>query len=120
MDVQTLLMTVTVLFTLAALGGLAMAAMRLGANRNPPPWLAMGHGVLAAAGLTLLVFGVFTADLPAMASLAALLLTAAALGGAAMNLLFHWHGKLLPKGLLIGHALLAVAGFGLLLLSMRG
>jgi hypothetical protein len=80
----------------------------------------MGHGMLAAAGLTLLVFAVVTAELPAMATLAALLLIAAAIGGAALNLLFHWHGKLLPKGLLIGHALLAVIGSGILLLAMRG
>ena len=120
MEVQTLLVTVVVLFTLAALGGLAMAAMRLGTGRNPPAWLAMLHGMLGAAGLTLLVFAVFTTELPALAMLAAVLILAAAIGGAVMNLAFHWHGRLLPKGLLFGHAALAVAGYLALLLSMRG
>ena len=120
MDVQTLLMTVLVLFTLAALGGLAMAAMRFGTGRNPPAWLAMMHGMLGAAGLTLLVFAAFTAELPAMATLSALLMVLAALGGVVMNLVYHWHGRLLPRGLLIGHAALAVVGYIVLLLAMRG
>lgn len=120
MDIQTLLVTVVVLFTLAALGGIAMAAVRLGTGRNPPAWLAMAHGLLAAAGLTLLIFGAFAAELPALANLAALLLVAAAGGGVVMNQVYHWHGKLLPRGLLIGHAVLAVIGFGVLLLAMRG
>jgi hypothetical protein len=120
MDVQTLLITVVVLFTVAALGGLAMAAMRLGTARNPPAWLAMLHGMLGAAGLTLLIFAVFTTEVPAMATLAALLILLAAAGGAYMNLVYHWHGRLLPKGLLVGHALLAVAGYVALLLAVRG
>ena len=120
MDVETLLTTVVVLFTVAALGGLAMAAMRLGTGRNPPAWLAMLHGMLGAAGLTLLVFGVFTAELPSLATVAALLLVLAALGGAVMNLGYHWHGRLLPKSLMIGHAVLAILGYVALLMSMRG
>jgi hypothetical protein len=120
MDIQTLLVTVVVLFTLAALGGIAMAAVRLGTGRNPPAWLALGHGLLAAAGLTLLIFGAFTAGLPPLAGLATLLLIAAAGGGLVMNQVYHWHGRLLPRGLLIGHALLAVIGYGILLLAMRG
>jgi uncharacterized membrane protein HdeD (DUF308 family) len=120
MDVQTLLVTVVVLFTVAALGGIAMAAMRLGTGRNPPAWLAMLHGTLGAAGLTLLVFALFTTQLPALAMIAAVLILLAAVGGAVMNLGYHWHGKLLPKGLIFGHAALAVAGYLALLLSLRG
>lgn len=119
MDVQTLLMAVIVLFTLAALGGLAMAAMRFGANRNPPIWLAMGHGLLAASGLALLMFAAFTTQLPLLANLAAALFAFAALGGAFMNLAFHWQHKLLPKTLVAGHALLAVAGYVCLILAVR-
>lgn len=120
MDVETLLMVVIVLFTLAALGGLSMAAVRFGANCNPPAWLAMGHGVLAAAGLTLLVFAAFTSTLPALAKIAAVLLVGAAIGGAFMNLAFHWQHKLLPKSMVAGHALLAVTGYVLLLMAIRG
>ena len=119
MDVQTLLVTVVVLFTIAALGGIAMAAMRLGGGNNPPAWLAMLHGMLGAAGLTLLVFAAFTADLPALATASAVLLVLAALGGVVLNLGYHWHGRLLPKGLIVGHAALAVLGYVALLLSLR-
>jgi hypothetical protein len=120
MDIQTLLVTVVVLFTLAALGGIAMAAVRLGTGRNPPAWLAMAHGLLAAAGLTLLIFGAFAAELPPLAGLATLLLVGAAAGGVVMNQVYHWRDRLLPRGLLIGHALLAVVGYAILLYAMRG
>ena len=120
MDVQTLLVTVIVLFTVGALGGLAMAAIRFGTARNPPAWLAMLHGMLGAAGLTLLVFAVFAAEVPPMATLSAVLMLVAAAGGAFMNLVYHWHGRLLPKGLLVGHAVLAVAGYVALLMAVRG
>ena len=43
----------------------------------------------------------------------------AALGGAVLNLGYHWHGRLLPKGLIFGHAALAVLGYLTLLLSLR-
>ena len=118
MDVQTILMTVVVLFTVAALGGIAMAAMRFGTGRNPPAWLAMVHGMLGAAGLTLLAFAMFTAEIPSLAMVGGVLILLAALGGAVLNLGYHWHGRLLPSGLVIGHALLAVAGYVSLLLSL--
>ena len=118
MDVQTILMTVVVLFTVAALGGIAMAAMRFGTGRNPPAWLAMVHGMLGAAGLTLLAFAMFTAEIPSLAMVGGVLILLAALGGAVLNLGYHWHGRLLPSGLVIGHALLAVAGYVALLLSL--
>jgi hypothetical protein len=117
-DVETLLVTVVVLFTIAALGGIAMAAIRFGTGRNPPAWLAMVHGMLGAAGLTLLAFALFTTSLPSTAMFGGILILAAAVGGAVLNLGYHWHGRLLPSGLLIGHALLAVSGYVLLLLSM--
>jgi uncharacterized membrane protein AbrB (regulator of aidB expression) len=117
MNAQTLLQTVIALFALSAVGGLTMLAIRLGKGHNPPAWLAMGHGFLAAAGLTLLVFGVLTKQLPALANLATLLLVGAALGGVVLNLGFDQKGKLLPQGLMWGHALLAVSGVVLLLLA---
>ena len=40
-----------ILFGLAALGGLVMAFLRWSGAPRPPDWLAMGHGLLAAAGL---------------------------------------------------------------------
>jgi hypothetical protein len=37
-------------------------------------------------------------------------------GGVVLNLKYHWERVLLPRGLMIGHALLAVIGFVLVLI----
>ena len=117
MDTKQMLCTALVLFALAAVGGLVMAAIRFGNNRNPPAWLAFGHGLLAAAGLTLLAYPALAVGVSARASLAALLLVVAAGGGAILNLGYHWRQLPIPKGLTIGHILLAVTGFVLLALE---
>jgi len=118
MEPDTIMRTSAALFGLAALGGLWMAGMRLRGIPRPPAWLAMGHGLLAAAGLTLLIYAALTVGIPPMAQLAAGLFIIAAIGGAAMNLLFHWKLLPLPIPLMVLHALFAVAGFALLLLSI--
>ncbi len=110
--------TAATLFGLAALGGLLMAGMRLSGKPHPPAWLAMGHGFLAAAGLTLLIYAACAVGIAPMAEVAVGLLVIAAAGGAAMNLLFHWKQRPLPIALMLGHAALAVTGFALLLLSL--
>ncbi|GAB6195751.1 hypothetical protein [Lysobacter xanthus] len=106
-----MLQTSTLLFLLAALGGLVMAGIRFAGKRNPPAWLAMGHGLLAAAGLTLLAYAVFTEDVPSLATVALVLFVAAAAGGAVMSLVYKWHDRLLPKWLVTVHGLLAIAAF---------
>src|SRR5688572_25410494 len=100
--------TALVLLTLAALGGLAMAGIRLARNSNPPHAFAMGHGLLAGAALTLLLYAYFTVGMPTLACWALLLFLVAAAGGAFLNLGFHMKGMLLPKGMMIGHALIAI------------
>ena len=74
------------LFAISALGGLTMAGIRLGRHANPPPWLAMLHGLLAASGLTLLAYAALTAPVPAFAVYALCLFVVAALGGLLLNL----------------------------------
>ena len=118
MEPTTQLQTATALFAISAVGGLIMAGIRFSGTRNPPAWLAMLHGFLSAAGLTLLIYAALTAGVPAMAQIAAVLFVIAAIGGAVMNLVYQWQQRLLPKPLLIGHALLAVAGFVLLLMTV--
>jgi len=118
MDAMTMLRAAALLFALAALGGLAMAGIRLGGNRNPPAWLAFGHGLLAAAGLTLLAYACLYADVPKHALWALALLLASAGGGALMNLGYHWRQLPLPKALLVGHLLIAATGFVLLLTAI--
>lgn len=118
MDMIMMLKTASLLFAAAALGGIFMAGLRFSGRPRPPSWLAMGHGLLAAAGLTLLVYAWCNVGIPPMAQFATVLFILAAAGGAAMNLLFHAKQLPLPIPLMIVHALLAVSAFVLLLLSI--
>lgn len=115
-----MLQTSACLFAIAAAGGLVMAGVRLFGKRNPPNWLAMVHGLLAAAGLTLLAYAAWAGRVPAFALAALALLLLAAIGGAAMNLIYQWQRRVLPVWLMLVHAGLAVAGFLLLLAAALG
>ena len=117
MSIQVLLWTVVVLFAIAAAGGLTMAGVRTFFNKNPPAWLAMLHGLLAAAGLTLLLFGAFTIGVATYAGWALILLIIAALGGLFLNLGYQEKRQLLPKSVMYVHALIAVIGFVLLIVA---
>ena len=117
-DGMHMLRVAACLFVLAALGGLVMAGIRLGAGRNPPMWLAYGHGLLAAGGLALLVYAALATSLKTPVLAAVLLLLAAAAGGSALNLLYHWQQRPLPKGLMLAHIALAVAGLAMLLIAV--
>lgn len=107
------------LFGIAAVGGIAQALMRFSGRPYPPAWLSMLHGMLAAAGLTLMLFAAFTTGVPDLAKASIALFLLAAAGGAYLNLRFHMNSLPLPKGIVIGHAVLAVAGYAALLLSLR-
>ncbi|MGH8139941.1 MAG: hypothetical protein ACREVV_17330 [Steroidobacteraceae bacterium] len=116
MNAITMVRTAVILLAVGALGGVVMAIVRLFRNINPPSWLAMLHGLLAAAGITLLLYAACTAGIPQLANAGLVLLVLAALGGLVLNLKYHAQNALLPRGLLVGHALLAVIGFLLVLL----
>lgn len=118
MSTHGILLVVIILFAIAAAGGLIMAGVRAFGARNPPAWLALAHGLLAGAGLTLLLFAAFTVGIPTYAIWALVLLLIAAAGGLVMNLGYAWERKLLPKPLMYVHALIAVAGFILLIVSV--
>jgi hypothetical protein len=111
MEPNLMIRTAAVLLTITALGGLAMAGIRFSGDKQPPAWLAMLHGLLAAAAVTLLIYAEATVGLPAIALGALVLFVLAALGGAYLNLNYQWKQVLLPKGLIVGHALVAVIGF---------
>jgi glucose uptake protein GlcU len=117
MDAISMMRVAAGLLAIAALGGLAMAFVRFTRKVNPPAWLAMLHGFLAAAALTLLLYAAFTVGVPGSAKIALGLFVVAALGGAALNLGYQWKQRLLPGALVAGHAVAAVAGFGFLLLA---
>ena len=119
-EIMRLLQAAAVLFTLAALGGLVMAGIRFSGRRNPPAWLAMLHGLLAGAGVTLLAYAWYAGDIPALALLALLLFLLAAAGGAVLSLAYKWKQRLLPASLVVGHAVAAVAAYVLLLVAVLG
>lgn len=110
--------TALALLTIAALGGVAMAVQILGRKAAPPHWLAMLHGLLAGAALTLLLYAYFTAGLPALASWALLLFLVAAAGGVFLNLGYHTKAMPMPRGIVVVHAIVAVAGYALLLMAV--
>lgn len=118
MEPALMMKTALALLSVTALGGVVMAVIRLGRNANPPSWLAMLHGLLAASALTLLLYAHFTTGLPALAGWALLLFLAAAAGGGFLNLSYHAKAMPLPKGIMLGHAGIAVAGYALLLLAI--
>ena len=120
MEPNLMLQSATGLFVVAALGGLAMAGIRLLGKRNPPPWLALLHGLLAGAGITLLLYAALTTSIPRMAVVALVLFLVAAAGGVVMNLGYQWKQRPLPVPLLAVHALVAVVAFVLLLGASLG
>lgn len=117
MDVSLMLQTSAGLLAAAASGGLVMAGIRFLGKRNPPPWLGLAHGLLVAAALGLLVFATCAGVVPQSALIALALFLVASLAGAIMNLGYAWKNRLIPATLLIGHAVLAILGFGFLMIA---
>lgn len=113
-----MLLTSFVLFAITALFGICNAGVRLIANRNPPAWLTMIHGLPAAAGLTLLLYAAFAVGLPLLALIALIFFLVAAAGGALLNLAYQQRGRLLPRAIVYLHALLAVVGFIFLAIAL--
>jgi hypothetical protein len=109
--------TATVLLALAAVGGVAMALIRFGGAPHPPAWLAMLHGALAIAALTLLIYAAATVHVNSMAGIAIVLFAIAGAGGGYLNLRYHMQGVELPKWLILVHGGIAVVGFLCLLLA---
>lgn len=115
MEPALVLQTSAVLLAIAAIGGATMAVIRFSGAPHPPTWLAMLHGFIAAAALTLLAYAYFTVGLPGMAAAALALFVIAAIGGVVLNLNYHWKQLPLPKSIIVAHAAVAVLGFLLLL-----
>ena len=118
MDTQTILFSACVLLGLAAAGGVVMALIRVGAKSNPPHWIAMLHGFIAAAGLTLLAYAAIFAHAPGTVDIGLLAFVLAAAGGVWLNLARHQKGRLIPNSIMLVHAVVALAGFALLLLAV--
>ena len=97
-----------------------MVVYRINKRQNPPLALAIGLGVIAAAGLVTLIYHVVTAtgSLPQTAQWATGVFVVAALGGLTMFTLFDLRKKLLPIWMMLGHGGIAAAGLTLLLLAI--
>jgi len=100
---------VLLVFAIAALGGLVLASHVL--RGRLAPWaLSVGHALLGASGIVVLVL-VAMKGTPAGAVFAALgLFVVAALGGFYLASM-HLRGSIAPKGVVALHAGVAVAGF---------
>jgi hypothetical protein len=98
------------LFAVAALAGATMAVMHFRGKTPPRPALAAIHGLFAASGLVVLLLALLKVGFGGTPGIAFGLFALAALGGFAL-LSFHLRGRALPSGLVVGHGLLAVAGF---------
>jgi hypothetical protein len=107
-----------ILFVLTALGGGGIAAIRLAGRPQPPTWVALMHGGLAALSIAFLGYTAATSGIPMLGQIALGVFVLAALGGVTIFLLFHRRGKPLPIPLVIGHGLFALLGVGLLLVSV--
>lgn len=118
MDAQTMLRSGVVLLLITALGGLAAAAFRFSGRAHPPSVVAMLHGLLAAAGLTLICYVALAQGLPGVAWVGLGALVVAVLGGLVLNLRFHWKTKPLPIWLVVVHALVAIAGLAVLAIAV--
>ena len=118
MEPNLVMQTAVVLFAISAVGGIVMAGIRFGGKPHPPTALAMLHGFLSAAALTLLIYAACTVGLPSLALAATVLFVVAAIGGVYMNLNYHWKMLPLPKWLVIVHGAIAVVGFLLLLTAV--
>lgn len=104
-----------IVFAIAAVGGLVLAAHVL-RNKFAPWALSLLHALLGATGLVLLIVMLVQGSAPQRVLAGFVLLLVAALGGFFLAS-FHLRKQLPPKAVVVLHAGLAVAGF-LTLLSL--
>lgn len=107
-----------VLFALAAVGGIILAAQRFRGQGQPSLPLALVHGAAAACGLVGLLLAVVRGA-PGLATAALGLFLVAALGGFVLFAM-HLQKRALPIPLVLIHGLAAVVAFGTLLVAVFG
>src|SRR5262249_52502620 len=116
MECFMLLVNAVILFAIGAMAGLTMAVMHFRRRSRPRALLATAHGMFAAGGLVTLVWIVVKMGGDHRVQIALALFLLAAAGGFTL-LSFHLRGRALPSALIIGHGLVAVTAFIVLLLS---
>jgi uncharacterized membrane-anchored protein len=113
-----MLTSAIIIFAIAAVGGLILAAHVL-RNKFAPWALSIVHALLGAAGLVVLIVMVLQGAAPARLTAALGLLILAALGGFFLAS-FHLRKKIAPKAVVGIHAGVAVVGFLTLLSLLLG
>lgn len=111
-----MLVVAVVLFAIAALFGIILAATHLKKNNASIP-LALVHGLAAAVGLVLLIIAITQMPSAGLAGVALAIFIIAALGGFVLFAM-HLAKKSLPGGLIFLHGLAAVVAFLLLLVFL--
>ena len=106
-----------ILFAIAALGGLVMAAMRFRGRELPPMGLAIVHGLFAASGLVMLIIAVLGENASTASYVALAGFVIAALGGFSL-FSYHLRRKALPINYVVIHAVGAVVSFAILLYAI--
>jgi hypothetical protein len=106
-----------IVLALAAIGGLTLATIRLRGAPWPPLWLALVHGVVAATGVGILIYAALSTGIPQLAIASLVVFALAALGGATLLLGFHLRSKALPIPFVLGHGLIAITAYVLLLIA---
>ncbi len=111
-----LLVNAVVLFAMGAGAGLTMAIMHFRRSSRPRALIAIAHGTFAGAGIVTLVWTVVKMGGDHRVQIALALFLVAAVGGLTL-LTFHLRGRALPSALIIGHGLVAVTAFIVLVVS---
>ena len=106
-----------ILFAIAAVGGVTIAAMRFKGKPYPPMALALVHGGVAAAGLIALLLFVLGTHASSLATIALVGFVVAALGGFFL-FSFHLRKQELPIPVVTIHGLVAVVYFVILLVAI--
>lgn len=109
--------TAAILFAIAAVGGLIMAMIRFSGRDHPPMWLAIIHGLFAAAGLVALIALVFGGGVGTPLWVALLLFLIAAIVGFVL-FSYHLKSRPLPIPTMVTHALFAVVAFVILIVVL--
>jgi len=101
-----------ILFAIAALGGVVLAFAK-----KRPIVLSVIHGLVAAAGLVLLILGVLDSEAVTLPAIALALFAIAAIGGFALFAIDR-RGRELSKKLIFGHGVVAVIAEVLLVIAI--
>lgn len=114
-----MLITAAILFAIAATGGATMAIMHFRGRTPPPMPLALGHGLLAASALVVLILALLKTGFGGLGALALVVFLIAALGGFYLFSL-HLRNKPLPSPVILVHGGAAAAAFVILLVLVLG